>query len=377
MRVAVLPGDGIGPEVTAAAVECMREAGAAEGLAIDCTYLPVGGDAIEQCGEPLPAETLAACRESDAVLLGAVGGPKWDRLPRPKRPESGLLALRASLGLCANIRPVRSHRPLVGVSPLRADVAARGMDVLIVRELSGGLYYGTPSRCRSRGGTRSAVDTMRYDEHQVERVVRLAFQLSARRRRGVLSVDKANVLSCSRLWRETAQRVAADYPGVALEHMYVDAAAAELVLRPWRIDVLVTENTFGDILSDLAGAAVGSLGLLPSASLGHSSGPGLFEPVHGSAPGLAGRDLADPIGAILSASMLLMYSGPGESGRRAAARIESAVMRVLDAGYRTPDIAEEGSKVVGTSAMGDLVRRAIRDDGHGRGGPASESPTNE
>ncbi|MDI6893486.1 MAG: 3-isopropylmalate dehydrogenase [Bacillota bacterium] len=366
--VAVLPGDGIGPEVTAQAVKALEAAAAVEGLTVRCRHLPVGGTAIEEAGEPLPDEVLRACRQADAVLLGAVGGPRWDGLPAVRRPEAGLLALRQGLGLWANLRPVKLHPALAGTSPLRGDLAARGLDIMVVRELSGGLYYGKPSGRWADGSGYLAVDTMWYQSRQIERVARLAFELAAGRAGRLTSVDKANVLSTSRLWRERVENLHPEYPGVAVEHMYVDAAAMEMVLRPWRLDVLVTENTFGDILSDLGGALVGSLGLLPSASLG-DDGPGLFEPVHGSAPALAGQDRANPVGAILSAALLLRYCGAGEHGLRAALRIEAAVGGVLEAGYRTPDLEEPGSRLaatagyraVGTATMGDLVVEAIRE----------------
>jgi len=360
LQVVVLPGDGIGPEVTAQAVKALEAAAEAEGMAVTCRYLPVGGAAIEEAGEPLPEQVLRACRQADAVLLGAVGGPRWDNLPAERRPEAGLLALRQGLGLWANLRPVKLYPPLAGASPLRPDLVARGVDIMVVRELSGGLYYGRPSGRWADGSGYLAVDTMSYNTRQIERVLRLAFDLALGRSGRLTSVDKANVLSTSRLWRETVDALRPEYPGVTVEHMYVDAAAMEMVLRPWRLDVVVTENTFGDILSDLGGALVGSLGLLPSASLG-GDGPGLFEPVHGSAPALAGQDRANPLGAILSAAMLLRYCGAGERGLRAAERVESAVARVLDAGYRTADLEEPGRRVVGTSAMGDLIAEAIRE----------------
>jgi 3-isopropylmalate dehydrogenase len=360
LQVVVLPGDGIGPEVTAQAVKALEAAAEAEGMAVTCRYLPVGGAAIEETGEPLPEHVLRACRQADAVLLGAVGGTRWDSLPMERRPEAGLLALRQGLGLWANLRPVKLYPSLAGASPLRPELVARGVDIMVVRELSGGLYYGRPSGRWGDGSGYLAVDTMSYSTRQIERVVRLAFDLALGRSGRLTSVDKANVLSTSRLWRETVEALRPEYPDVALEHMYVDAAAMEMVLRPWRLDVVVTENTFGDILSDLGGALVGSLGLLPSASLG-GDGPGLFEPVHGSAPALAGQDRANPLGAILSAAMLLRYCGAGERGLRAAERVEAAVARVLDAGYRTADLEEPACRVVGTSAMGDLIAEAIRE----------------
>lgn len=358
LRVALLPGDGIGPEVTAQAVKVMKAAASAEGVSVVFNQMPIGGEAIEQTGEPIPERVLAGCRRSDAVFLGAVGGPRWNNLPRAKRPETGLLALRQELGLWANLRPVKMYDPLANASPLRPESLGHGVDMMVVRELSGGLYYGRPSECREEGNGRVAVDTMWYTSRQIERVVRLAFTLAQERRGHLLSVDKANVLSCSRLWREIVDGVVSDYPGVRAEHMYVDAAAAELVLRPHRFDVMVTENMFGDILSDLGGALVGSLGLLPSASLG-DDGRGLFEPVHGSAPSLAGQDKANPLGAILSAALLFRYSLPDGRGAGAADRIDCAVLQVLRDGYRTLDLEVSGGRIVGTRAMGDLVVEAI------------------
>jgi len=358
LKVAVLAGDGIGPEVTTQAVKVMQAAAEAEGLVIECEHLPIGGEAIERAGEPLPSWVLDRCLGADAVLLGAVGGPRWDGLPADRRPEAGLLALRQRLGLWANLRPVVLYNPIADASPLRRDAMDRGIDMMVVRELSGGLYYGRPSERRAHNGGAAAVDTMWYTSGQIERVARLAFELARKRRRHLLSVDKANVLSCSRLWREVVEGLRPEYSDVAVEHMYVDSAAMEMVLRPWRLDVVVTENTFGDILSDLGGALVGSLGMLPSASLGDSK-PGLFEPVHGSAPSLAGRDAANPLGAILSAALLLQYTLDDERGMRAADRITSAVLRTLEAGYRTPDLQGSTSRLVGTEAMGDLVAEAV------------------
>ncbi|MGE5485766.1 MAG: 3-isopropylmalate dehydrogenase [Ignavibacteriales bacterium] len=358
LKVAVLAGDGIGPEVTAQAVEAMKAAAAAVGITVVFEHMPVGGEAIEQAGEPLPGRVLDGCRKSDAVLLGAVGGPRWNGLPQARRPEAGLLALRQEMGLWANLRPVDMYPSLAAASPLRPESLAQGVNILVVRELSGGLYYGKPSECREDGSGRIAVDTMWYTSRQIERVVRLAFSLARQRRKRVLSVDKANVLACSRLWRQIVEDVSSGFPDVETEHMYVDAAAAEVVMRPQRFDVVVTENMFGDILSDLGGALVGSLGLLPSASLG-DDGRGLFEPVHGSAPSLAGQDRANPLGAILSAALLFRYSAPGERGARAAGLIESAVAQVLDLGYRTADLGATGARVTGTRAMGDLIVEAV------------------
>ena len=370
LRVVVLPGDGVGPEVTAAGVKALRAACEATGITLALTTLPIGGQALDEAGEPLPEAVLKACRQADAVLLGAVGGPRWDSLPAEKRPEAGLLALRQGMGLWANLRPVKILPSLAGVSPLRPQLAARGVDMLIVRELSAGLYYGKPSGRWPDGLGEMAVDTMSYSSRQIERLVRLALTLAGTRRRLLTSVDKANVLSTSRLWREVVERVAADQreqaPPVQIEHMYVDACAMAMVAQPWRFDVLMTENTFGDILSDLGGGLTGSLGVLPSASLG-DGGPGLYEPVHGSAPALAGQDRANPLGSILSAAMLLRHSWPrGDGsqctgcGSRAADLIEGAVGQVLSQGFRTADIASADCvQIVGTSAMGDLVAEAI------------------
>lgn len=360
LRIVALPGDGIGPEVTDQALKALRAAAAAVGYEVEVTTLPVGGQAIVETGEPLPERVLQACRQAQAVLLGAMGGPEWDNLPPERRPEAGLLALRQGLGLWANLRPVKLYPALARVSPLRPDLAERGVDMLVLRELSGGLYYGKPSGRWPDGLGEMAVDTMAYNSRQIERVARLGFSLARERRGRLTSVDKANVLSSSRLWREVTQRVAAEYPEVALEHLYVDVAAMEMVLRPWRLDVLVTENTFGDILSDLGGALVGSLGMLPSASLGDGGGPGLYEPVHGSAPTLAGQDRANPTAALLSAALLLRHTLREEGlGARAAALIEGAVERFFAQGYRTPDLEEPGCRVVGTAAMGDLVAEMI------------------
>src|SRR3989442_6605671 len=302
LRIAVLPGDGIGPDVTAQAVRVLQATAERFGLRLALSHYPVGAAAVASAGDPLPAETRAAVVNADAVLLGAVGDPALDHAPRHLRPEFGLLALRAQLGVYANLRPVAVFPALVDRSPLKAE-RLEGVDILIVRELTGGLYYGEP-RGRDAGGS-SAVNTLRYSAAEITRVARVAFE-SARQRRGrVTSVDKANVLEVSQLWRETVTRVGRDYPDVRLDHLYVDTAAMRLVAEPRAFDVLLTENMFGDILSDEAAVLVGSLGLLPSASLG--DGPGLFEPIHGSAPDIAGRDLANPIGAIATVALLLRH----------------------------------------------------------------------
>lgn len=356
--IALLPGDGIGPEVTAAAVRVLEAVAAQAGHRFTFKAHQIGGDALGAGLPALPDATRAACVSADAVLLGAVGDPAFDHLPPGERPESGLLALRRAMGVYANVRPARISRALAHAGPLTAD-RADGVDMVIVRELTGGLYFGEP-----RGETPvEAFNTLRYSRQEVVRIARVAFELARGRRGRVLSVDKANVLETSRLWRRITTEVSREYPDVALTHMYVDACAMELVLRPAGIDVLLTENLFGDILSDEAGAICGSLGLLPSASLG--DGPGLFEPVHGSAPSIAGQDRANPIGAIASAAMLLRdgLSLPAE-----ADAIDRAIDAALDAGHRTADIAGSGA-ALGTGAMTDRIVDAMA--GSGRLKPAA------
>ena len=348
--LAVLPGDGIGPEVTAEAVKVLRAAADLFGYRIETREYAVGAAGVAESGDSLPERTRAAVAESDAVLLGAVGHPDLAAAEGRRRPEAGLLALRKLLGAYANLRPVVVPPSLVHASPLRPERLA-GVDLLIVRELTGGLYYGEP---RSLGRD-SAVNTLRYSVPEIERVARVAFRAAAERRGGLTSVDKANVLEVSQLWRETVARVGAEeFPAVKLEHLYVDFAAMRLVAEPARIDVLLTENLFGDILSDEAAVLTGSLGLLPSASLG--DGAGLFEPVHGSAPDIAGRGVANPIGAIASAAMLLRY---GFGLPEAAAAVDQAVAAVLAAGARTADIARAGERTVGTREIGDEIARLV------------------
>jgi 3-isopropylmalate dehydrogenase len=349
--LAVLPGDGIGPEVTGAALTVLEAAAARFGFALTSTSHTVGAAAVHATGDPLPSATRAAVTAADAVLLGAVGDPSLDAAPRRQKPETGLLALRTLLGVYANLRPVAIHPALADCSPLRPE-RLRGTDLLIVRELTGGLYYGEP---RSNDGT-TAVNTLRYTRGEIERVARLAFRAARERRKRLLSVDKANVLETSQLWRQVVTAVAGEFPDVALEHIYVDFAAMRLVSDPASIDVLLTENLFGDILSDEAAVLAGSLGLLPSASLG--DGPGLFEPIHGSAPTLAGRDVANPIGAILSGALLLRH---GLVEREAADAIDRAVAAALAAGARTQDIARPGDTVLGTQAMTARIVAALAD----------------
>ncbi|MGH7631561.1 MAG: 3-isopropylmalate dehydrogenase [Gemmatimonadales bacterium] len=348
--IAVLPGDGIGPEVTAEAARALRAAGEVCGQAFELTEYPIGAKAYREHGEPFPEVTRNAVSAADAVLLGAVGDPSMDKAPRRHRPEAGLLALRKLLGAYANLRPVAVHPALAHASPLRPE-RLEGVDVLIVRELTGGIYYGEP-RWKS---TTEAGNTMRYSAKEVERVARVAFEAASTRRKRVLSVDKANVLEVSQLWRDTVTRVAADYRDVTLEHLYVDFAAMRLVSNPAAIDVLVTENLFGDILSDEAAVLAGSLGLLPSASLG--DGPGLFEPVHGSAPDIAGKGIANPIGAIASAALLLRH---GLELPDSADLIDAAIKAALDAGWRTKDIARPGERTATSAELGDEVVRLIR-----------------
>lgn len=343
--IAVLPGDGIGPEVIAQAVRVLEAVSERFDVRFAVATLPVGAAGVAAANDPLPAETRAAVTSSAAVLLGAVGDPSLDGAPRELRPETGLLALRKLLNVYANLRPVAVHPALVGSSPLKPE-RLKGVDLLVVRELTGGLYYGEPRR---RNAT-SATNTLAYTTDEIERVARVAFEAARSRRRLVTSVDKANVLEVSQLWRETVTRVARDYPTVRLEHSYVDTAAMRLVSDPATFDVVLTENMFGDILSDEAAVLAGSLGLLPSASLG--SGPGLFEPVHGSAPPLAGRGVANPIGAIATAALLLRH---GLKLTAAADAVDAAVAAALDAGARTPDIALPGEPSIGTTAMGERI----------------------
>ncbi len=352
-RIAVLPGDGIGPEVTRAAAKVLRAAADRFALSLDLEEAPVGGGAYEASGSPLPDATLALCQRSDAILFGAVGGPRWDTLPRKSRPEQGILTLRKTLDLYANLRPVKPFAALADASSLKREVIL-GVDLLVVRELTGGLYFGQPKGIAAVPEGERAVDTLIYTTPEIQRIAQIAFEAAARRRRRLTSVDKANVLSSSELWRRVVSDLGARYPTVRLEHLYVDNAAMQLVRQPAAFDVLVTENTFGDILSDLAAMLTGSIGLLPSASLGN--GPGLFEPIHGSAPDIAGQDKANPIAAILSAAMLLQYALRAPA---AAAALEAGVAQALDQGYRTPDIAQPGSRVIGTREMGDHIAEAV------------------
>jgi 3-isopropylmalate dehydrogenase len=353
LKICVLPGDGIGPEVTEEAVGVLKAVAECFGHQLSLTVRKIGGAALIAANDPLPDHTLQACLAAQAVLLGAVGGPAFDDRPRHLRPEAGLLRLRKELGAFANLRPAFCFPGLIGCSPLRPD-RVRGTDILIVRELLGGLYFGEPRSIQSINGQRLATNTMRYREDEIERIARVAFELARARRHKLVSVDKANVLECSRLWREVVTRLGQEYPDVQLSHLYVDSAAMSLVMRPTDFDVLLTENMFGDILSDQAGGVTGSLGLLASASLGGTVG--LYEPVHGSAPDIAGKGIANPLGTILSVALLLRHSFHLE---REAACVESSVSSVLESGHRTRDIAAEET-CISTSRMGQHVSQAVR-----------------
>jgi len=352
-KIAVLPGDGIGVEIVPEAIKVLKRIGELYDLEFAFEEAPIGGAAIDAVGKALPESTLALCQKSDAVLLGAVGGPKWDFLPATERPEvAALLPLRKGLGLFANLRPVSVFPALVGASTLKPDVIA-GVDLIVFRELTGGLYFGQKSR-RPLDSGEEAIDTLVYTTPEIERITRLAFEAARKRRKKVTSVDKANVLESSRLWRETVTRLATEYPDVELEHMYVDNCAMQLIRYPKQFDVIVTENMFGDILTDEAAMLTGSIGMLASASLGGQVA--LYEPSHGSAPDIAGQKKANPLATILSAAMMLRYSFNREAEAQA---IEKAVVTVLDEGYRTPDLMEPGMKAVNTEEMGNLVTQKL------------------
>jgi len=353
-KITVLPGDGVGPEISAEAVKVLKRVAEIYGHEFDFVEALIGGAAIDAVGNPLPEETLEACRNSDAVLFIAAGGPKWDKLEPALRPERGLLGIRKGLRLYANLRPVKLFPPLVSASPLKPEIIA-DVDLIVVRELTGGIYFGEPRGRDTVDGYQRAVDTMVYTEPEIERIVHVAFRLARQRRGKVTSVDKANVLASSRLWREVAERVAQEYPDVDFESVLVDACAMYLINEPSRFDVIVTGNMFGDILTDEAAMLTGSIGMLPSASLGEGS-LGLYEPIHGSAPTLAGRNVANPIAGILSVAMLLRYSLGLE---KEAHSIERAVEETLEAGYRTRDIAGGDVQVIGTREMGEQIAKRI------------------
>jgi 3-isopropylmalate dehydrogenase len=354
-RITLLPGDGIGPEIMAVAVETLKKVGANTGIQFAFQEALMGGAAIDATGEPLPADSLAMCKDSDAVLLAAIGGYKWDTLPNSQRPERGLLALRSGLGLFANLRPAQIFPQLVDASSLKREVV-EGVDILVVRELTGGIYFGQPRGIfETETGEKRGVNTMVYSESEIERIGRVAFEAARKRNKRLCSVDKSNVLEVSQLWRDRITQLAAEYPDVELSHMYVDNAAMQLLRNPKQFDTIVTGNLFGDILSDAAAMLTGSIGMLPSASLG-ASGPGLFEPVHGSAPDIAGQDKANPLAQVLSAAMMLRY---GLSEAEAADQLERAVETVLDQGYRTGDIMSVGMKAVGCTGMGEALLAAL------------------
>lgn len=353
-KIAVIAGDGIGPEVVAEAEKVLKKTEEVFGYSFETEHGLFGGIAIDETGTPLPQDTLEKCRRSDAVLLGAVGGPKWDNNPKELRPETGLLGIRKELGLFSNIRPAVIFDCLKDASTLKPEVL-EGTDLIVVRELTGGIYFGEKFRREGEHGE-EAVDTCVYNVQEVERIVRQAFEIARTRSKKLASVDKANVLETSRLWRETVNRIAPDYPDVELEHVLVDNCAMQLLRRPSSFDVIVTENMFGDILSDEAAMLTGSIGMLSSASLGEGSF-GLYEPVHGSAPDIAGQGISNPIATILSVALMFRLTFGYHD---AAAAIERAVKEVLDAGHRTGDIAVDKTKAIGTIAMGDLIVAAIR-----------------
>jgi 3-isopropylmalate dehydrogenase len=353
-RILVLPGDGIGPEIVNEALKVLDRVAELEGMDIEVDEGLIGGAAYDAVGHPYPEATQVMAREADAILLGAVGGPQYEALERELRPERGLLGIRSDLGLFANLRPAILYPQLVAASTLRPEVVA-GLDLLIVRELTGDIYFGQPRGIELRDGERVGFNTAVYSESEIERIARVGFEAAMKRDRRLCSVDKANVLEISELWREVVIRVGQEYPEVELSHMYVDNAAMQLVRAPKQFDVMVTGNIFGDILSDAAAMLTGSIGMLPSASM-NATGAGLYEPIHGSAPDIAGQDKANPIATVLSVAMMLRHSLGQEDGAR---RIEAAVGRVLDQGLRTADIQSEGCKLVGTEAMGDALVAAL------------------
>ncbi len=355
-RITLLPGDGIGPEIMAVAVDVLKVVGEQLDLGFEFQEALIGGAAIDATGKPLPEDTLERCRNSDAVLLAAIGGYKWDSLPRDLRPETGLLGLRAGLGLFANLRPATILPQLIDASPLKREIV-EGVDIMVVRELTGGIYFGQPRGIfTTETGEKRGVNTMAYTEAEIDRIGRVGFETAQKRGGKLCSVDKANVLDVSQLWRDRITELASEYPDVELSHLYVDNAAMQLVRAPKQFDTIVTGNLFGDILSDAAAMLTGSIGMLPSASLG-ASGPGLFEPVHGSAPDIAGQDKANPLAQVLSAAMMLRY---GLNQPTAADRLEQAVLQVLDKGDRTGDIMSEGMNRLGCRAMGDSLIQALK-----------------
>ncbi len=357
-EIAVIRGDGIGPEIIEEALRCLDAVGEKFGHSFEYTDVFMGGNAIDLFGDPLPESELSKVLKSDSVLLGAVGGEKWNCLPSEKRPEKGLLRLRKALGVYSNNRPAKVWKQLSGASPLKKEIVERGIDFIIVRELCGGIYFGE-HKTEEIDGKKTATDILTYTENEFERIGRIGFETARKRRKLLCSVEKSNVLSSSRLWKEIMENLSKDYPDVTLTHMYVDNCAMQIIKDPSQFDVIVTENMFGDILSDEASMITGSIGMIPSSSLGDTS-LGLYEPIHGSAPDIAGKDIANPIGAILSAAMMLRYSFSMEKESNA---IEKAVSSVLDMGFRTQDIYEEGFKKVGCKEMGNLISDTIKNKG--------------
>ena len=353
-HIAVIPGDGIGPEVIDSTIKVLNSVGEKFGHRFDYEYLIAGGCAIDKYGNPLPQDTLEACKNSDSVLLGAVGGPKWDDPNAKVRPEQALLGLRGGLGLYCNLRPALLYSPLKEASPLKESIIGDGIDVLVVRELTGGIYFGERGKTEVNG-VPAAYDTEKYNEEEVRRIAKIAFDSAMKRKKKVTSVDKANILESSRLWRRIIEEVAVDYPEIEVNHLYIDNAAMQMVRDPKQFDVIVTSNMFGDILSDEASMVTGSIGMLPSASLGENSF-GMYEPIHGSAPDIAGKGIANPLATILSAGMMLKHTFNLDDE---AALIDKAVLKVLESGYRTGDIMSDGMKLVGTGEMTKLVLSEI------------------
>lgn len=354
-NIAVIPGDGIGPEVVEATIKVLNAVGEKFGHRFDYEYLLAGGCAIDKFGTPLPEETLEACKKSDSVLLGAVGGPKWDDPTAKVRPEQALLGLRGGLGLYCNLRPALLYAPLKDASPLKDSIIGDGIDIQVVRELTGGIYFGDRGTCDDNG-IPAAYDTEKYNEEEVRRIAKIGFDAAMKRKKKVTSVDKANILESSRLWRRIINEVAKDYPEVEVNHLYIDNASMQMVRDPRQFDVIITSNMFGDILSDEASMVTGSIGMLPSASLGENSF-GMYEPIHGSAPDIAGKGIANPLATILSGGMMLRYSFGLDDE---ADLIEKAVVSVLEDGYRTGDIMSEGMKLVGTEEMTKAVLAKIQ-----------------
>ena len=355
-RITLLPGDGIGPEIISVAVDVLNAIAPKHDLEFSYTKALIGGAAIDETGEPLPEETLTACCDSDAILLAAIGGYKWDNLPRQQRPETGLLGMRSGLGLFANLRPATILPQLVDASSLKREIV-EGVDIMVVRELTGGIYFGQPKGVfATETGEQRGVNTMAYSISEIDRIAKVGFETAQKRKGKLCSVDKANVLDVSQLWRDRVTAMAKDYSDVELSHLYVDNAAMQLVRAPKQFDTIVTGNLFGDILSDAAAMLTGSIGMLPSASLGEAGKPGVYEPVHGSAPDIAGQDKANPLAQVLSAAMMLRY---GLNEPEAAQDIENAVNKVLDKGYRTGDIMSEGMKQVGCKEMGEVLLKIL------------------